>query len=295
MHIYGLIYKVNISQKLIALKKNNRLYFFYFQNSLMKLFRKYLYEGNYISLVYDDDSMDFHDGIYAYKVLYLNKIFVPGKYRPDIFYDKDLINKSLANMLENLDNILFIDLEMTMPDYNSKNHDFVSEIIQAGFFVINENKELVEEYNYYIRPTKNRQISTRTKQFLSLNNNDVKNAVSYYRFYNKFKALLNKYHPAIIVWGKNDIICLDNSYIINKLPSLKFLCRFIDLNKLIKNYYELKHDPGLFKMQDYYLHTKNLEQSHNALEDARVTYRVFEEFKKDVKNAKNFLEEEKSE
>ena len=39
-----------------------------------------------------------------------------------------------------------------------------------------------------------------------------------------------------------------DSYDINNVPSLKDECRFINLCQLIKTYYELKNDPGLFKL-----------------------------------------------
>ena len=45
VEIKGAIYSVDIKRKTIAIIKNHKLKFFYFQNNLMKRFKKYLYKG----------------------------------------------------------------------------------------------------------------------------------------------------------------------------------------------------------------------------------------------------------
>ena len=50
VEIKGAIYSVDIKRKTIAIIKNHKLKFFYFQNNLMKRFKKYLYKGNFIKL-----------------------------------------------------------------------------------------------------------------------------------------------------------------------------------------------------------------------------------------------------
>ena len=41
-------------------------------------------------------------------------------------------------------------------------------------------------------------------------------SITYKEFYDDFKEVIDIYHPAIIVYGKNDSITLNNSYKINK-------------------------------------------------------------------------------
>jgi len=64
-------------------------------------------------------------------------------------------------------------------------------------------------------------------------------------------------------------------------PSLVKKTRFVNLCQLIKTYYELKNDPGLFKLYGIYYEFES-DQLHDALTDSIVTKKVFEAFKKDI-------------
>lgn len=280
MEIKGAIYSVDIKSKTIAIIKNHKLKFFYFQNNLMKRFKKYLYKGNFIKLVAEDTIED-RTNSNSHLVIYVSEIFIPTKYGVKYLYDKKILNKSLIDFFDTLDYKLFLDIEMTMPGFNP-NPDFVPEIIQAGFFIVDKAGNIVEKYNYHVRPTKFHRINRRTRNFLHIDGAVVKNAISYYKFYNKFKQILLKYHPAILTFGKNDRLFLERSYVVNSLPSLRYMSRFINLSQLIKNYYELKVDPGLFSLYEEYTGIRNL-QTHDALEDALVTFDVYNFFIADMK------------
>lgn len=280
MEIKGAIYSVDIKSKTIAIIKNHKLKFFYFQNNLMKRFKKYLYKGNFIKLVAEDTIED-RTNSNSHLVIYVSEIFIPTKYGVKYLYDKKILNKSLIEFFDSLDYKLFLDIEMTMPGFNP-NPDFVPEIIQAGFFIVDKAGNIVEKYNYHVRPTKFHRINRRTRNFLHIDGAVVKNAISYYKFYNKFKQILLKYHPAILTFGKNDRLFLERSYVVNSLPSLRYISRFINLSQLIKNYYELKVDPGLFSLYEEYTGIRNL-QTHDALEDALVTFDVYNFFIADMK------------
>lgn len=281
MEIKGIIHNVNIKNKTISILKNGSLKFFYFQNNLMKRFKKYLYTSNVISLV-AEDSKEVKGKYFAHQVIYVSEIFIPTQRGKKYLYDKKNLNKSLITFFDSLNYKLFLDIEMTMPGFNP-NSNFVSEIIQAGFFIVDKKGIVVEKYNYHIRPTKVHRINRRTRDFLHIENKDVKDSVSYFKFYNKFKQVLMKYRPAILTFGKNDKLFLERSYLINELPSLNYISRFINLSQLIKNYYELKKDPGLFSLYEQYTGIKS-NQTHDALEDALITFDVYNLFVKDVKN-----------
>jgi sporulation inhibitor KapD len=90
--------------------------------------------------------------------------------------------------------------------------------------------------------------------------------------------LVEKYVPAIIVWGRNDFLALRESYKINGLPSLRKRTRYINLLKLHKNYFNLKNDLGLFNALNLYT-SDNDKQLHNALEDAKATSEIFNGFR----------------
>ena len=102
-------------------------------------------------------------------------------------------------------------------------------------------------------------------------------AIHYDDFYDKLAFIVNTYHPKFIVWGKNDISALHDSYRLHQKKPLTVATDFIDLLKLHKDYYNLKDDLGLFKAyQTYYKIDET--QAHDALDDALITKQVFDAF-----------------
>lgn len=290
MHFYGLIHAVDLNTRVISIKRGRKLFFFYFQNSLMHLFKRYLYAGIIIDFDYNPDELVLKRYCLAYQITQVHEIYSPSRYGKNIFYDKNSINESLKKVLNELDNMLFLDLEMTMPEYRQSGH-FVSEIIQAGMYLTNSNFNQLYKDTIYVKPRKCSKLSKRTIDFLKITQQAFDDmAISYAEFYEKFKEILVQYNPTIIIYGKNDIIALDNSYEINKMESLKPLCRFINLNTIIKQFYSLKSDPGLFKLYEHYYHLDST-QRHNALDDAYVTFLVFSAFLENVNNVKNLPKE----
>ena len=56
MRIRGLIHMIELDNKIIGIKKYKKIEFFYFQNSQMNVFKRYLYVGNWIDLEYDEEK-----------------------------------------------------------------------------------------------------------------------------------------------------------------------------------------------------------------------------------------------
>ena len=253
MRICGVIHSVDIFNKLIAIKQYKKLEFFYFQNSQMNLFKRYLYNGNIIDLEYDEETIYRRKKHIAYLVSYVNKLYLPSKYESVVYYDKRNLNQSLSKFLSALGNVLVLDLEMTMPSYSVNHEPFKPEIIQAGYLLLNGEGDEICRYSNYVKPHLSETLSKRVCKFLNIDQLDFDSkAISYQSFYDEFSHLIEEYNPVILVYGKNDIIVLNDSYSINGVPSLKNKTRFVNLCQLIKNFYDLRNDPGLFKLYQIY-------------------------------------------
>lgn len=282
MRINGKIHTVEIESKLIGIRQNRKILFFYFQNSQMNLFKRYLYQGNWIELEYDENRSVIRNKKEAFTVSFVYKLSAFKKFDRIIYYDKTTLNQSLSKFLSSLGNIMVLDLEMTMPGYTYKGKGFRPEIIQAGFIVLDGEGEEICRYSNYIQPTLTTGISKRVEDFLKISSEEFSfKAIAYSRFYEDFKEVLENYHPVILVYGKNDIIVLNDSYNLNDMPSLKEKTRFINLCQLIKNYYDLRNDPGLFKLYQLYYDNADI-QIHDAFNDSEVTAKVFMAFKDEV-------------
>jgi sporulation inhibitor KapD len=253
MRIRGLIHMIELDNKIIGIKKYKKNDFFYFQNSQIRVIKRYLYIGNWIHIEYDDSKMIRRGPYSAYVISYINRLEADGLHDHIVYYDKKEITSSLYEFLESLENTMFLDLEMTMPHYNFKGKGFRTEVIQAGFIIFDKYGEEIMRYRNYIEPSITKTLSKRAEKFLGITNEEFEaNRIPYIDFYNDFKEVIDKYNPAIIVYGRNDILVLNDSYLLHNVPSLKDKTSYVNLCQIIKTHYELSNDPGLFKLFQIY-------------------------------------------
>lgn len=286
MRIKGYIHMIELDNNIIGIKCYKHLKFFYMQNGLMNMYKKYLYQFNWIDLEYIDKKI-IKGGFSCYKVDFIYQIYGPGVLDKVIYYDKKEVDKATLRFLDKINYTMFLDLEMTMPSYSFSGKEFESEIIQVGYELYYKDNKLINTYENYVKPTLEKFVSSRTLKFLNLTPEVLASSVAYKEFYKPFAKLVKKYHPAIIIYGKNDKLVLDRSFEINKVEYLRI--RYVNLLNLIKAFYNLKNDPGLFKLYDVYY--KNHEiQLHDALDDSHVTKLVYDAFKEDVKTYKYYDE-----
>ena len=284
MRIRGTIHMIELDHKIIGIKTYKQIKFFYFQNAQMNTFKRYLYQGNWIDLEYDD-SRTVRKGAYsAYVISYLYRIEALGRNDHVIYYDKLMINKQLNRFLNSLNNTMFLDLETTMPSYKFRGKGFKTEMIQAGLVIVDHKGNELYRYSRYVKPKLTNHLTKRVEDFLGITSEGFyKEAIDYIDFYNDFKGILKKYNPTIVVFGRNDILVLNESYEINGVKSLRYKTRFVNLCQLIKSYYELRNDPGLFKLYKLYYGLDDV-QVHDAFDDCEVTKDVFLAFRKDTED-----------
>nr|MDE7263576.1 hypothetical protein [Anaeroplasmataceae bacterium] len=247
MHIIGRIYNTKLKERMIGIKTFHRIQYFYFQNSQLNQFKRYLYPGVYIELEYDEEKTFIRKGIAAYFVHFIHQIYRFHLKHKLQYYDRTELNSSLSSFLNNLGNIMFLDLEMTMPPYTFHGKGFQTEIIQAGFLLINGSGEEICRYNQYILPIDPANVSRRTYDFLKITPQEFSSqAVDYLDFYEELSGILMNYQPSIVIFGKNDRLILNDSFRLHQVDPLSHRIRYVNLSKLIQNYYHLKNEPGLF-------------------------------------------------
>ena len=75
---------------------------------------------------------------------------------------------------------------------------------------------------------------------------------------------------------------LDSFYKENKFVKLAERKNFINLMQVIKNYYGIKTDIGLYNAYEFFNVKQPKEQDHNALNDAVATADNFKLFQKEL-------------
>lgn len=268
-----IIKNVDYRENVFKVEMDGRKTAFYLTNRLAKIFMPYLDKGVLVDFEIFDHTKKIGNYV-AHQVSHFNliEILSSGK----IIYDHSKLKNDMAEFLEEKPYYLFIDLEMTMPQYRQKK--FVPEIIQYGFVLKEHRGKTIAEDSSYIFPIKQIPLSKRTIKFLKLDEEAFnQTAQPYTYFYEALADIIKKYNPKLVVWGKNDIVAMDLSYgLHNKVPLTK-ADDFVDLLKLHKDYFNLRNDLGLFKAYQTYYKEKP-KQLHCAKDDAIVTKDVFEAF-----------------
>ena len=268
-----IIHSINEKSKVFYLILEGKKIGFYLSNRLSKVFFAYLHEGVLVDFEIQEKMKKIgHE--HVYQVAYFDQIISLNPYH--VHYDLHKLRKEMQEVLVQDRYYLFIDFEMTMPGYKEIN--FKPEIIQVGYLLAKAKENPILQEGYYVAPRATTMLSKRTKRFLSLDEDKFyQEAVHYQVFYEKLRTIVKTYRPKFIIWGKNDMTALDDSYQIHDVMPLTTHEDFIDLLKLHKDYFNLKDDLGLFKAYHTYYDIA-VDQSHDAIDDAHVTKLVFDAF-----------------
>lgn len=277
--VTGRIIHYDEEERIMVIKHENKIKNFYLQRSMINKVGKYLSPGKFIQFMAKQEPRIYRKQK-VQDVEYVLRIQAI-RYRKNItYYDFDHIKTGTKNVINNLTYKMFLDLEMSMHPYKV-DKNFKQEIIQVGIHLVDKDNHIVYKYNQNIQPTIHKKLTKRTIKFLDITQEEIDAGITFKEFYIEFKRLVEKYDPAIIVWGRNDFLALREAYKINGLPSLHKKTRYINLLKLHKNYFNLKNDLGLFNALKLYQEAPE-KQAHNAYEDAYVTSLIFDGFKKCV-------------
>ena len=182
---------------------------------------------------------------------------------------------------------MFIDLEFTMPSYSYVHGTgFKPEIIQYGIYLEDPSGNLVLTEHENVLPMNKASLTDRTLDFLNLTEKDFNHAQTYNQFYRTVQNILCMYQPIVYVWGKNDIYVIDLSCEMHHKPKLLERKQIVNLMQVIKNYYSIKSDIGLFNAYGLFGRTAPIEQNHDSLNDAVATSEIFHLFLEEVKHIK---------
>ena len=278
----GKIRKIHLDERVFEILIKDKVEFFYLSRSQMKKFNMYLQVGLFVYFTCKEEAQ-VHGKFKAYEVINFTKMIYIKGHRRTVYFDIDTIKMGVASVLNRNTNKMFLDMEFTMPSYDFNNEKpFVAEIIQYGILIENADGQVILSDSSLVKPKNQSGLNARTFNFLNIEKEDFKKAITPKAFYKKLKKYMEEYNPVIYVWGKNDIITLDAFYVMHKLEPVTSRKNFVNLMQLMKNYLGQKSDIGLFNALTYLDPTFSDSQDHNALEDASVTSMIYHLFRKRV-------------
>ncbi len=270
--IKGQIHKVSIDYKLISIKIKNKLEFFYLQPRFVKEFRQYLYSGVFVNFTCDIKKFKMKRRTVS-RIIAFERITGNRYHRKFSYFDQKVSKQNILDKINKYDYRLYLDLEMTIQRSKSVNE----EIIQIGAILVDKNDKEIWSYNHFIKPTLIDTVSQRTIQFLNIDENLIYNGISYLQFYNDIKVILFRYKPCVIVWGNNDKYAIDKSYTINKVSPIFVEDDYINIQSILKKYYNFNYELGLFTTARIFKIDCG-KQQHHAFDDAQITRKIFNKF-----------------
>lgn len=275
-YVYGLLHGVDEQKRVIAIKHQRTVRFYYMAKGLFNSFMLYFKEGIFVYL-YVSETPRRYRGYMVQNVESIEKIISPHRQNPTIYYDINVIKSGIQAIVNARKPKLFLDFEMSMPPYRNFS-TFISEIIQVGYVLTDESGNILEEVDSFVKPTFFPEISERTKRFLHLEQSDIETGISFRQLYDQFTDIIQKYKPMIFVWGQNDLLELRKLNQLHRFADFTSKTQFIDLLKLHKTYFGLKNDLGLFNAYNLYFEEPLEDQGHDAFEDASITMKIYEKF-----------------
>ncbi|HHU21207.1 MAG TPA: hypothetical protein GXZ51_02020 [Acholeplasma sp.] len=279
MEIRGRVVDTIPSLRIIKAETRDRMYYVYLSRKMFRDFGPYFYETPYVLM--EVDKKETHGKYSCYHLKAFTKIIKHIQRERRVFFDILEIQDSIRDIINRKENMLFIDLEYSLPSSRGYREKFI-EIIQYGMVLYDkEGKKILEDHSL-VKPNKKSSLNKNTLNFISREFKEFKDGVDYIVFYQTLEEILEKYDPKIVVWGNNDVPTLEKSFRINHLKPLKIRKRSLNLMQLIKNYYSLKNDLGLFETYELATNTKLEPQMHDAFEDAVVLKGLYDQFKKDI-------------
>ncbi len=278
MLVYGKILHTEERTRILDIVFRNKRMKCYLQRAQFNRLQEFLHPGNFVVLSIKKSERK--RGVRRHVAESVKRIVRPSPRRPLVLYSETDIRTEMVRFLNNLGKKLFLDLEMSMHPYH-KDKDFKQEIIQAGYVLVSADGEVMETFRGFIRPTRHKKITKRTRKFLGVTQEEIDAGLPYADFYERLKKLVRSHRPAVIVWGKNDILALRESYTINRLPPIRPRIRFVNLLELYKTFYGLKDDVGLLTAYNNHGEGPN-DQRHDALDDALMTKTIYERFLEEI-------------
>ena len=283
---WGKIRNIDLDNRIFEIQTKHKIEFFYFGRSQYKKFKPYLHEGLYVYFLCNDDVVKRNNKI-TREVISFTKMMRPTSRGFITYFDLETIKKGVNKLLSKDAYRMFIDLEFTMPSYSYiHGTGFKPEIIQYGIYLEDPSGKLILTEHENVMPMNRSSITDRTLDFLNLTEKDFNNAQTYNQFYKTIKDILSLYQPVVYVWGKNDIYVIDLSCEMHHKPKLLERKQIVNLMQVIKNYYSIKSDIGLFNAYGLFGKTAPIEQSHDSLSDAVATSEIFHLFLDEVKHIK---------
>ena len=195
MEIYGKVHYVDKKERLFSIIVKGTLQYFHLTNKNMKDFKSYLFKMPYVCFEASEEYV-IHSNIRCQEVDHFIKISQSSRRGLTVYYDLHNIQDEVKNLINQRYKRLFLDLEFSLLSPYTYS---VSEIIQYGMVLEDEDGKVIYQGSSFIKPVYSNFINRQTMNFLSIDNSVFDDACSYIEFYQLLERLIKKSVIALLM------------------------------------------------------------------------------------------------
>lgn len=174
-------------------------------------------------------------------------------------------------------NYIVFDLEWNQCPYGKEkeNKRLPFEIIEIGAVKLDENRNILDSFQQFIKPAVYRKLHFRTREILDIDKQDLEKGASFREAVKKFIDWCGK-DAKFCTWGPADLVELQrNMRFYHLLGLLKGPLYYYDVQKLFGLFFEGEKSFRSLENAIEFLHMKKEGQFHRALNDAYYTAEIF--------------------
>ncbi|MFR4986837.1 MAG: exonuclease domain-containing protein [Lachnospirales bacterium] len=163
------------------------------------------------------------------------------------------------------------------------------EIIQIGAVKLDNNFNIIDKINLYIRPNLYKEIHPYVEKITGLSADFLKDKQYFKDAYIHFQNFLGKEEHIFCTWGSGDLKALYRNLSYYKMLSSDLILKYIDIQNLTTKY--LKYSKGGcigLKTAIELLDLPIQQDFHDALNDALYTAEIFKKLSPEKLNLKVF-------
>ncbi|MCD8214613.1 MAG: exonuclease domain-containing protein [Clostridiales bacterium] len=151
------------------------------------------------------------------------------------------------------------------------------EIIQIGAVKMDENREIKDRFNAYIKPVIYPRLNPFIADVINMKTEDFKDAGSFKTNFRKFRKFLSGEEAVFVVWGDSDLPVLYENISFYKLNSEPLILKYINIQPYISRLLNKEAGQQIsLKRAIEALEIKADEHFHDALYDAYYTAKIFQ-------------------
>lgn len=176
-------------------------------------------------------------------------------------------------------NYIIFDLEFNQKHPDNKDiaaPNLTFEIIQIGAVKLNEDFNIIGEFNELVKPTVYSTIHPYVEKLTGITIDKVNPCSKFPEVFSRFLDFIGDENYTVVVWGNGDLRELYRNMKFYNIPKDKFNFKYIDIQSYASTYfkYQKGNKIGLKAAIDL-LQIKSNKTFHNALNDAFYTSEIF--------------------